>query len=33
MSVYVVFFGAWKASKVQMELWLASAKKASAGGT
>jgi hypothetical protein len=26
MSVYVVFFGGWKASKIQMELWLASAK-------
>jgi hypothetical protein len=26
MSVYVVFFGGWKASKIEMELWLASAK-------
>ena len=26
MSVYVVFFGGWRASKIQMELWLASAK-------
>ena len=32
MSVYVVFFGGWKASKVQMELWLASAKNV-CGGT
>jgi hypothetical protein len=27
MSVYVVFFGGRKASKIEMELWLASAKK------
>jgi hypothetical protein len=26
MSVYVVFFGGWKASKIEMGLWLASAK-------
>jgi hypothetical protein len=26
MSVYVVFFGGWKATKIQMGLWLASAK-------
>ena len=26
MSVYVVFFGGWKGSKIEMELWLASAK-------
>ncbi len=26
MSVYVVFFGGWKASKIEMGLWLASAR-------
>jgi hypothetical protein len=31
MSVYVVFFGGWKASKIEMGLWLASANNICGG--
>jgi hypothetical protein len=31
MSVYVVFFGGWKASKIQMEQWVSSAKNICGG--
>jgi hypothetical protein len=31
MSVYVVFFGGWKASKIEMGLWLASANSICGG--